>query len=432
MVAGIVGKVRWSAWATTNLNCLGELHLPMKQIRGEVLETPKQILYSRLYTALCSLLSGKDDRTSWASFSEQDWGAFLVLAQAQGVAPLVYATFQASNRFQLMPQKVLASLRDMYYQSLAQNSLLLRDLEGILGVLAAAHIPAIVLKGAHLAVDLYPDCALRPMHDLDVLVREDDFEGARQALESIGYTQPFPVLSQRVTRQVGFELYLSKPGGRTPGIELHWGLVGGREDRRSPPVSWFWENTQPFSMFNHPYDPQYIRALNPTANLLYLCAHLFLEHGGASERLLWLYDIYLLLCRWGAEINWDILLNKAGELDWTQPLFSGLWAAQQDLVAPLPGGLLDELQSSNPGLIVPLRGVYQPQPPHAQATWEALSRLRWRARLRLALALLFPSPAHLRWRYQPNPPWLLPLYYPLKWAEMLWDGLNLLRGLMWR
>ncbi len=402
----------------------------MNQPGGETIKTQKEILYSRLYAALCSLLSGRVDGVDWSSFSEQDWSAFLVLAHAQGVAPLVSAAFQASHRSQLVPQKVQASLREMYYQSLAQNSLLLRDLQDILGALEAAQIPAVVLKGAHLAVDLYPDIALRPMHDLDVLVREDDFDGARQALEAIGYTQPFPVLSQRVTRQVGFELYLSKPGGQTPGVELHWGLVGGRDDRRGAPTSWFWENTRLFSPFNPPFDPQYILALNPTANLLYLCGHLFLEHGGASERLLWLYDIYLLLYRWGEEIDRDVLINKAVELGWTQPFFSGLWAARQDLGAPLPEGLQDELQPANPGLIAPRRGVYQPQPHHAQATWEALSRLRWRARLRLALALLFPSPAHLRWRYNPNPPWLLPLYYPVKWAGILRDGAKLLWGLM--
>lgn len=404
----------------------------MKQTGRGDLNTQKEILYARLYTALCSLLSGKDDRVMWKSFSEQDWAAILVFAQAQGVAPLVYATLHATGCFQSLPQKAQDSLRDMYYQSLAQNSLLLRDLKSILSALQAAQIPAVVLKGAHLAVALYPDIALRPMHDLDVLVREVDFDRARHALETIGYTQPFPVLSQRVTREVGFELYLSKPGGQTPGVELHWGLVGGRDDRRGASVSWFWESTQPFSLPSQPFDPECIRALNPTSNLLYLCGHLFLEHGGASERLLWLYDIHLLLCQKADEIKWDEVIKKAGELGWTQPLFSGLWAAQQDLESSLPEGLLDDLRSSTAGLIPPQRGVYLPHPHHAQATWEALSRLRWRARLRLALAVLFPSPAHLRWRYQPNPPWLLPLYYPVKWAGMLRDGAKLLWGSMWR
>ncbi len=373
--------------------------MPTTQSGGEQTYNLIQPLYARLYAALCSLLSGKADPSAWSGFCERDWGAFLMLAEGQGVAPLVYWRLEASGWSHRLPAAVRASLRRLYYQSAAQNSLLRRELESILEALAAAHIPVIVLKGAHLAVALYPDIALRPMHDLDLLVHEGDFENARQVLTKIGYTEPFPVLSQKVTREVGFELYLSKPNAQTPGVELHWGLVGGRDDRRSPPLSWFWENSQPFLAANRLQDVSYIRALTPTANLLYLCGPLFRDHGRASELFLWLYDIHLLLTLQAGEINWQTVMEKAQEFGWLQPVFSGLWATQSDFHTPLPPDLLDELQSHYPGLIPPQRGVFRAHPHHAQATWEALMHQRGWARLRLALAVLFPSPAHLRWRW---------------------------------
>jgi hypothetical protein len=48
--------------------------------------------------------------------------------------------------------------------------------------------------------------------------------------------------------------------------------------------------------------------------------------------------------------------------------------------------------------------------------------------MRIWLAVVFPSPAHIRWRYHPQPDWLWPLYYPVKWFGMARDGLRLLWG----
>jgi len=431
MGVGIAGKARSSAWATIDLSSARINPLAMS-IPGEVDSNHAiEDLYTRLYTAVCRLLSSRRNQVAWAAFSERDWITLGKLAEEQGVAPLLHWHFKQNG----LPESAPLALRDLvksaYYQSAAQNALLQRELGLLLNALEEAGIPVIALKGAHLAIALYPEIALRPMNDLDLLVHEADFDRARQALASIGYTLPFPVLSQQATRQVGFELYLSKPGENIPGVELHWGLVASQQDRRAASVSWFWDNSELFSSLNRqPDGHSLVRALTPTSNLLYLCGHLFLEHG-ASERLLWLYDIYLLLTHCAQHIDWELLINKADEFGWMQPLANGLWAAQHDLAAPLPEGLLEEVRSRHPGLTLPERGVYLPLPHHAQATWNALSNLRWGARLRMGLAVLFPSPAHLRWRYQPNPPWLLPLYYPVKWAGMIRDGARLLWDCIW-
>jgi len=68
--------------------------------------------------------------------------------------------------------------------------------------------------------------------------------------------------------------------------------------------------------------------LAPTANLLYLAAHLFLKHRGASGRLLWLYDLHLLLRDCREVLDWDAVLSKADEFGWTSALYGALLAVQ--------------------------------------------------------------------------------------------------------
>src|SRR3989304_6451529 len=66
------------------------------------------------------------------------------------------------------------------------------------------------------------------------------------------------------------------------------------------------------------------RQLDPTAHLLYLSAHAMLQHGGASARMIWFYDIHLLLSRWGGRVRWSEALEQARVLQWDAALAAAL------------------------------------------------------------------------------------------------------------
>ena len=382
-----------------------------------------------LFRALCLALTGHGAEVDWTAFTAGEWEALGQMAQDQGVAPLLYWTFTQAGWPASATPGLRSSLTTAFYQSAALNAVLYQELETILNGLESAQIPVIVLKGAHLARNLYPDSSLRPMHDLDLLGREEDFERARIVLHSMGYSQPLAYLSQNLNRTLGYHQYLGKKDSDLPGVELHWGLLAGSKDRRAAPVAWFWETSQPYQpSAGAPNAWLTVRALAPTANLLYLAAHLFLKHRGVSGRLLWLYDVYLLLREHGEDVDWEVGLRKADEFDWTSALYGALLAAQEELGARLPEGLLEHLVSCYPDLSQQAnRRGFRPQLQMA-ASWESLANLSWRARLQVWLAVLFPSPAHMRWRYDPHPAWLWPLYYPYKWAGMLAAAVRLWRG----
>jgi hypothetical protein len=62
----------------------------------------------------------------------------------------------------------------------------------ILTAFARAGVAVIVLKGPALASEHYPDPALRPFTDLDLLVRRHDRDRAIDVLSAVGYVHASP------------------------------------------------------------------------------------------------------------------------------------------------------------------------------------------------------------------------------------------------
>ena len=122
----------------------------------------------------------------------------------------------------------------------AEHSARLAWLRDVLGVLAAAGIDALVLKGVALALTAYPAPELRPMVDVDLLVPGAQLGDALLALDTAGWSQQGE-LPQRHLRR-GQEVDLPRAGGREARPSLapppcrHL-LDGGRHERRPVPRS---------------------------------------------------------------------------------------------------------------------------------------------------------------------------------------------------
>ena len=175
--------------------------------------------------------------------------------------------------------------------------------------------------------------------------------------------------------------------------------------------------------------------LTPTAHLLYLSAHLMLQHGEAHSSLRWFYDIYLLVERERGRMRWDELVARAREFRWAPAVYTALVGARDRFCgssaeegdAWLPHGVVEalaeasDLQASR--LVARRADSLQTR---AIGVVAAASSLSPRARLRLLLAVVIPSPAYMRWRYRPRPAWLWPLCYLYRWFDILREGLSTL------
>lgn len=364
------------------------------------------------YRRLCGLLVGVGQATVSGAGpdvpSAADWGALGALAVEQGVAPLLFRQVRhrelsGDSGKQPAPDGVRTALEKEYFASAARNALMMAELQRILRALAAAEIPVVVLKGAALSRTLYPEVALRPMNDLDLLVHRQDLNAAVQRLRGIGYVK-------MIDNYVRLHTLLHGGVGGETAVELHWELASYDRHGESQPTGWFWQQAQASTGL-----PDGAAVLSPTGSLLYLAVHLALQHGVQEAQLVWFYDIYLLVSTWGGEVDWAALRTAAERFGWQTALGQALTEVKRRFGGEYPQELQTLTQMGPDEGRSDLAEVQ-----HSRGGWlrQAWNRLSWADRMRLGRELLFPSRAYVRWRYGE-----LPGGYLRRWADLASEGM---------
>ena len=390
------------------------------------------------YQLLCDLLADRSREEDWAALSPADWDLFLKVARVEGVAPLAYWHFKEANWPAAVPESVRESLADAHRRTAVRNMLRFQELGRILDALAEAEIPVIVLKGAALAATIYPNIALRPMGDLDLLVPRRQVRKAVRLLAPLGYHEPVPEMAPLLGQAVWHHTELRRTAEQNfrLKLDLHWNMIAPGVENRSPSPDWFWEQTQPIAVpaqraavamdqSRKQQQKRADRALTPTAQLLHLSAHIALQHELVKASLLWLYDLYLLAHRESERLDWAEAVARAREFRWSRALHGALMAARERFDLPLPDGVLADLAGEKSQQIACRRQSHEePAGSPALRAWTKLTGMGWSSRARLLLGITFPIPAYLVWRYNPRPRWLWPLCYPYRWLDILRSGLG--------
>lgn len=115
------------------------------------------------------------------------WDALLQQAESHGMAPLLFRHLNAVDC--PCPDSFRRSLRLLYLRHHHSNSILMSTLRQVLFALEKEGIRCLVLKGAALCHTVYPEIALRPMRDVDIMVAEEDAESAREVVTSLGFSE---------------------------------------------------------------------------------------------------------------------------------------------------------------------------------------------------------------------------------------------------
>jgi hypothetical protein len=194
----------------------------------------------------------------------------------------------------------------------------------VLRAFKEASIPLMLFKGPALAYTIYPRPHLRTYHDLDVLIRQADVERARDLLVQMGYRFYNEYRVDAVDEQrTGYNFSLQTPGFPFAVIiELHTAPhaseIGTRFDLEA-----LWHQASVVTILG-----QQIVTMNPVDHLLYLCWH-YRFHG--FTRLLWLYDLVMILRVYDDVLDWTALIRTARQqrlvttlyycLSWCRDLF---------------------------------------------------------------------------------------------------------------
>jgi len=238
-------------------------------------------------------------------------------AEAHGLAPLVYHHLAQAE--QAVPEAQWAKLRIQYLRHRRCNEIRMGALGEILESWEKAKIPVVVLKGGALCRLLYPEPALRPMSDLDLLVKPEDTERARKLLSDLGFRAPGRQGGRAWLHHHLPEARMEK-SGITVTVEIHYDVF-----TKSHPASLPWDRIRgpllPFEVDGSTT----AWTLGYEEMLWHLCHHMITP--GQPLRLISVADILGFAEAFVHRIDWERLfrdypfvVNTLRLLAWLTPL----------------------------------------------------------------------------------------------------------------
>jgi hypothetical protein len=250
-----------------------------------------------------------------------DWPEFLRLVSAHGVRPLVYRALQTVC-WDAVPEFARSELAKFFALNQARSRFLTAELLHVIQLFETEGIPIVPLKGPFLASSVYGDLALREYTDLDILVRNVDFEKSRKVLSNLGYRSSR--FAKVVTPDTNDDELYSPASGIT--IELHWQFAPRRFVPALDPND-CWNSVVPTVFMDR-------RVLTFSGEDMFL----FLTfHGGKHcwSSLKWLCDLAEFI-RANPALDWTDLLRRARRLGIVRSCRLAIVLATQLLQAEVP------------------------------------------------------------------------------------------------
>lgn len=275
-----------------------------------------------------ALLSGAPMVAAWAEWRRTvNFDDDLLDGATMRLLPLVYHNLSKQG----IHDEILGRLRGIHRRTWVNNQLQFAACARLLRIFHAAAIPTLVLKGAALVTQFYPDHGARPMGDVDVLVPKAQAQTALDLLTEHGW-RPTDMPRARMTpafTSVRHAQNFAGPDGAD--LDLHWHVFINHLDEATDRL--LWDGAIP-----HRVQQVTTRSLNPTDQLLHVCAH-----GMALApvaRVGWIPDAMMILRRAGDQLDWSRLLEITARSGNSFPLLAALTYLREQLAAPVPDDVL--------------------------------------------------------------------------------------------
>lgn len=267
------------------------------------------------------------------------WEGAAALARRVGQEPLLLALARG-----LEPEPPLSpqTLADLENQTRFHAFRWAEIAEGVCALLeesARRGVRPLLLKGIGLVGDCYDPAHLRPMRDIDILVREDEIARAEEAAEAAGFRAGKEGLA---AEEIEEHHHLPPRFHEGTGIclEIHHRLVRPRAGPDGfPPVADFWASAGDSRLF-----PGKALVPSPTMASLLVCQHV--THADKiGRRAQNLTDLVRVLDLHGAAIDWGRLVAYARAPDVARCLTVPLDYLASEGIPSAPGDRLEEIRS---------------------------------------------------------------------------------------
>lgn len=338
-----------------------------------------------------------------------DEAKLLATVKTEGVLALCQYYLRRTSAWNHCSTTLRTALTQAVYWEVGLEMVRAEELRKVLTALAQQNLPVLILKGAALAYNLYPEPHLRSRCDTDLLLSSrQEAEQALDSLRSLEY-QPSHIIPDNL---VCYELgcYKTSPGGLNNVLDVHWRLSNSALFAERFAFSELAATAVPIPALGpHAY------GLGLTFALLLACIHRITNlWSGSADRLIWTYDIHLLATGCSDE-QWRQIVQVAEERKICGPCLAGLQIARSLFGTNLPSDIEYRLQISSENE----RWNYN---------WLAFRSLPSKKMfIYWIYRYLFPGIRYMRIKYNFHNPFFLPWFYGLRLVKGVVKEISLRR-----
>ena len=242
-------------------------------------------------------------------------------AMLEGLAGFLYRAFEKSNSLDLLKSSQRSGLETAYYRTVRSNLILIQDLKEVLHELNQRKIRVVLLQGMDLLHSTYDDIGLRPLTDVDVWLRKEDYPATVALLGRLQYRRD-PVYPTTFRKgSTTFDTH----------TEILWAdRIRARKRLLDREEAEFFAKTRRITV-----DGEEAFCLNPCDQFIYLGLHA-LKH--RANRLMWLVDLKTIAGDW-EETDWQALASRSKEMGQEKTVSCMLYLLKEIFYFPFPGNM---------------------------------------------------------------------------------------------
>jgi hypothetical protein len=280
---------------------------------------------------------------SVATLRLDQWDLLIRQARHANVLAILHAELKEHGLLETVPAQPLEHLEWSVIIAERHTHAVRAEVRHIRKALAELNIPVMLLKGAAYVMAKLPSARGRTFSDIDILVPKSSLGQVEAALMMHGWAGTLTdAYDQRYYRQWMHELPPMQHLKRQTTIDVHHAIVPDTAAVHPAPERLL-ASACPVEEAGN------LTVLAPADMVLHSAVHLF-NDGEFDNGLRDLIDIHRLLKHFGSSSAfWDVLAERAQELDLTRPLFYALRYARLLLDTPVPSHTAAAAEVGRPG-----------------------------------------------------------------------------------
>jgi len=273
-----------------------------------------------------------------------DWDCFLKKARENGVSAVVYSKLNEIKKdCTHIPSFILKKLKKVYYLNATKNSLIYEELGKVLKIFSNAGLQVIVLKGAVLAEKIYGNLALRPMTDVDLLVKKEDLIFLDEQMKILGY-RPSDISVKDIDFSSGYLTTIDyrSLSPNSPSFHVHWHFVNSSIPNesyiKSIKIEDIWRDAEKTNIADVE-----TMVMAPHHLLIHLSEHaLRVTH--SLSKISFFCDIGEVVNSYQERLDWDRLLKESLKFNLNRMVYISLYFASRFLETKIPENVLLKLR----------------------------------------------------------------------------------------